>query len=883
MCIDIPALARKRVRMRTYIPLLSILLIVSGVHGETQTDRIINPFYDQPAWHLWTGDLSPVTYAAPASSGRGEQKSPPMREEVYSPTPFVDRKYPDFSGWTEQSRLPGLKTFDTPPEVAGSWDDCYMTMDFAHSGMPASWGVDGESLSLKGQFININYGMPTNALQLHALGVNFTSQSFAQRGRPLVDDFETVDETERHFFFANSVRATPSHVWYEDKDPEKVKDTYDGLFGHSFHSLGQSGSETRALFKMMTAGACMPRETKDLLKKHGAYASALLTLFKAALPYVDIEGKDVPYEHELRHRPVYSSEGKLGHPHFCPANPYYHAYDDARHIRGMVELARGMTVAPPVALLKLIDITVQKDGETLVDGAAYDSRIKSANRTVLRIWGNPGETITVRMDARESYDLQGLDLEYSWHRIYPGQKNVTVSEDTTPGVWKLTARHDPKLPKGRIPVMLVTRNGSKVPSNPAFVNFYWPEEDEREDYWHYRGPEGEKESGVVREVTQNRRPLLRLGVDGDALWCRPGDTAAFSVEAEDPDGSRCELYRWPGEIGELRGGRWEWPCPTDAVAGIHYVHLVASDRTGGYTGARVRVIVAEKLPLLEDGWRATVLGKPGVAGRAESSDGKVRLWAVGRELHGGTSEGLFVYRPFSSDVDLICKPMAMTNQVGSLTPAELGLLVRESHTDFAKYALVSVTSGKAGDEPSCRLGLRPGHSTWGRVTREPDSGLGTAPSLLRLTRRGERLAGYVSAGDSVWEQMGAENEKLGGEILAGVAMAGGRPDVVTEGHVEWIEPNGIALPMFSFESKQKREKDGSYNSPVSVVIDAGGNDAEVRYTLDGSEVTKESSIYSEPITLEPPGKHVLRACARVGANSSDSVVAVVTIKGPVTE
>ena len=39
-----------------------------------------------------------------------------------------------------------------------------------------------------------------------------------------------------------------------------------------------------AVAKMLYAGAHLPRETKNLMKTHGVYPLAMLTIFKATLP-----------------------------------------------------------------------------------------------------------------------------------------------------------------------------------------------------------------------------------------------------------------------------------------------------------------------------------------------------------------------------------------------------------------------------------------------------------------------------------------------------------------------------------------------------------------------------------------------------------------------
>ena len=304
---------------------------------EDVSRTIINPYHAHSAWKLWALDPSPVTLNKPGFKG------------TFQPPPDVFRKYPILL--RKNSAKLTLEPLGKRP-LAGFWDDCYMSLDSHHTRLGA----------FKNQFIDGRSMKTARDVQtLLKLGVNFTSQSYADRGRAIVDDMLNNLNTERHFFFANGVRATPSHSSYSDGNQDKVTDLYDGLFASSYHSLGQSGSEMHAIYKMMAAGACMPRTTKNLLKKHGAYAIALLTIFKAALPYADAQGQALPYEHELRHRPTYSSNGSPSHLHYCPANAHYHGYDEVRHLQGMMDMARGLVSAPPVAVASLLSLTVKKN------------------------------------------------------------------------------------------------------------------------------------------------------------------------------------------------------------------------------------------------------------------------------------------------------------------------------------------------------------------------------------------------------------------------------------------------------------------------------------------------------------------------------------------
>ena len=455
---------------------------------------IRNPFHSTAEWRLWAQDSTSVTVTVRD------------KEVTLAPIPPEERRYPDLASPATVEGAPPLIPMTGTPAVAGSWDDCYLSLDGAHSNLRAP----------QGQFLIAppylaRDGADTPVELLRRLGVNFTSQSYSRRGRQIVDDFANNDNTERNCFFANVVRATPAYRYYMDADPAQNHDEYDGLYGHSYQSVGQSGSEIHGLYKMMMAGAAMPRATKDLLKRHGLYAPALLTLFKAALPYCEASGAPLPYEHELRHRPAYSSSGNVDHAHFCPANVHYHGYDEARHLRAMTEMAARLDTPPPVAVVKLIDFSVRKEGKTLVDRQTADERLKSVNATLIRIWGNEGETLEARVDLGASYDLLDRPLEFHAHRLYPLQSNVRIQAENAKGVYRITAAHDPAIPKGRLPVLLFATCGAPIPSNPVFVNFYWPGPGELADYPHGdRDDESEDRDPATSRTLQSGSPALRV-------------------------------------------------------------------------------------------------------------------------------------------------------------------------------------------------------------------------------------------------------------------------------------------------------------------------------------------------------------------------------------
>lgn len=851
--------------------------------------QIHNPFYQTPAWRLWTQDDSPVAF-----EGQKSRTDAKRTRTEYAPPAAKDRKYPDFSDPKGPAGLPKLVHTEALPELAGWWDDGYMTLDGAHTNMPSTWSDgQGGSISISGQYIHVNYGYSFHPAARFALGCNFTSQSFAGRGRHIVDDTASNEETERFFFFANCLRATPSHASYEDKNAAGVHDAYDGLFGHSYQSLGQSGSETAACLKMMLAGGCLPRTTKDLLKLHGAYVIPLLTMFKAALPYADADGKLVPYQNELRHRPAYSSLGTIQHTHYCPVNPYYHAYDDPGQVGQMLAWARGMKAPPPIAILKMLDLTSEKGGKTVTLNPLIDDSIKSLNKTLAIIWGAPDETLTARVSLADSYDLTGRELTYEAYGVYPNHKNVAIQQEKG-GVFRITVRHDPKLPKGRIPVVLFARNGTDVPSNPVFVNFYWPEPGELVNYnWDRRPPAGQK----MLEVTRNLRPLVDFHAPYDTVFATPGQTLRVPLDAKDPEGFDIITYRWPGEAGRIEKGEYVLDVATDAPGGFYPVHLIFSDGTGGYTGRLLKVCVAPKAPTLPEGWSFSTVGIPAASGTVQTDGQSLAFAGVGAEVRGRGDTGSFAFRKVTGDFDIACRVGDLRVEGGEKAVGRIGLLARDRLEDFGLHGGAFARGNLAGE-----MSLTPCWdfrvNNWNRGRTDGDKTLATKAEYLRLIRHDKTLVALASSDGKTWEQLRQGGVSFGADCLVGVMVAvegprRGDANPLAGGTCTLVDPgSNIPLAVISGGSSEKPPKPDAKPAPVKVELLASGpTPAEtqpaastksagpmIRYTLDGSEPTEKSAQYTMPIPIETKGRTEVRARLYIAGKGGDVVVTVVNVE-----
>lgn len=521
---------------------LAVVLCTAGAaFGADETIR--NPYYRTPEWKLWHHDPAPVVSDKLIAPGQmGQLAPPPESARVWPDDP--DPKAP-------LGTFLAFRKTDWPErKYAGFWDDVYLSLDAndprakpptPHSWMPgvAAWtGKFGNAVPpLSRAFMSI-YGPRS----VGEFGVNFTSQSTTGMGNDIADCAPRLARIEQGMYFANCLRAGPAaNGAYGESDYYRMEDRYQALAPCYYNSCGQSNSETKALVKMMIAGAYLPKEMKPELKRNGLYIATLLYIWKAALPV------DAPYDSELRHRVAYCSSGDSLGAHYL-VNRAFHLYDDTAHLANMVAMAKSMTVAPPVPLLKKVELTGGTEIYFL--------------KTAALIHQKKGETAMLRVSTADSFDLAGRPLMFRWKVLY-GNPRTTVEREGASDIYRITVPPDEKLPKGRTSILLIANNGVHD-SNPACVNIYRP------------------------DGAANRRPTIE-GPSDRVIF--PGERVTFDVKAEDPDGFPVTLHRRSGEVGTLAGNTFTWDCPATTPEGVYPVTILASDGTTGTNSRQVFITV----------------------------------------------------------------------------------------------------------------------------------------------------------------------------------------------------------------------------------------------------------------------------------------------------
>ena len=559
---------RRRVCM-----VISVFFVLPGVllaQDASSSDAgpvIVNPCFPRARWRVWRDDATPLRNVA--SMTRVKKQIKPITVTL-EPTPAERRIYPR-ERLQEGEPIVWAVRRRPPREFAGVWDDVYASWSGLHGYVRWQWAAkDGSRVSLKQGGVDqiMHFVERQKTKEILRCGINFVHQSTTGMGHTLANSKLTA--VYERIYFADCLVTAPAHASYSEDQADRTKDLFLAHVPTFFHSVGSSNSETMAITKMIIAGGYLPPATKRRLKQNGLYPSAMLYLWKAALPY------HVPYDHELRHRIAYRSlgdersfQGRYGHAGAERGNLAlaFHRYDEVAHLRNMIRMAQDMDVPPPEAVFDRMEVE---------GGKVVYKLHKSA-----LILQEPGEDITIRVSTDRCYDLDHRPLQVRWKLLY-GTPATTCRPDAAAGRWVIRVPWDGTLPEGRTAIALIANNG-RYDSNPAIITIFRKKYDLPPSGWTPR--DYKYDSPYV-----NRRPVL-IGLQDEIV--RPGQTVELDLHAVDPEGQPVRFYRRAGEPGELDGSRFRWHVPRRPDRSVYGVTIMASDGSAGnsYTAQRVHFVI----------------------------------------------------------------------------------------------------------------------------------------------------------------------------------------------------------------------------------------------------------------------------------------------------
>jgi uncharacterized repeat protein (TIGR03806 family) len=167
----------------------------------------------------------------------------------------------------------------------------------------------------------------------------------------------------------------------------------------------------------------------------------------------------------------------------------------------------------------------------------------------------------------------------------------------------------------------------------------------------------------------------------------------------------------------------------------------------------------ERAPELPKGWSSADIGDVGVTGGASYLNGGFQLLASGADIWENADSFHFTSRELGGDSTIVARVAAMQYT----DPwAKAGLMLRDNDTPGSKYVFVALTG-----QGSSVLQLR---STANQATSSTDGPQSKPPSWLKLVRKGDLFAGFVSTNGTDWVSVGSTTNTLGKNISAGLAV-----------------------------------------------------------------------------------------------------------------
>ncbi len=139
-------------------------------------------------------------------------------------------------------------------------------------------------------------------------------------------------------------------------------------------------------------------------------------------------------------------------------------------------------------------------------------------------------------------------------------------------------------------------------------------------------------------------------------------------------------------------------------------------------------------------WVTTDIGSPTIPGSAQYASGVFTLSGAGTDIWGELDEFHYVYQPVSGNGEIIAR---VTSQTPTDGWAKAGIMIKESATAGAPYALLAVTPAN---------GYAFQHTVETNVSGQPYA---FPNAWMKLTRSGNTIEAYTSPDGISWSAMGS--------------------------------------------------------------------------------------------------------------------------------
>jgi hypothetical protein len=218
--------------------------------------------------------------------------------------------------------------------------------------------------------------------------------------------------------------------------------------------------------------------------------------------------------------------------------------------------------------------------------------------------------------------------------------------------------------------------------------------------------------------------------------------------------------------------------------GILYYYTVTASNAKGESASSYETAIAAGLPFP---WMQQDIGNVSVKGGTTFDGKQFTIEAAGNDSVGTHDELHFTYQPLLDNGEIIARLVPQPSSQFS----EMGLMFREGLTDHSPFVSLTVYPAKTGqielpdwrvklitrnvagvkpDTNTVSLSLSESAVTWGRLT---------GYVWLRLQRRKNSFAGFISYDGKEWKRLPDVDLPLHKSLLAGLSVSSGMPHSTT--------------------------------------------------------------------------------------------------------
>jgi hypothetical protein len=223
--------------------------------------------------------------------------------------------------------------------------------------------------------------------------------------------------------------------------------------------------------------------------------------------------------------------------------------------------------------------------------------------------------------------------------------------------------------------------------------------------------------------------------------------------------SRVDFYQGAISIGSSTASPYSvsW---NNVVAGTYTLTAKVTDtKNATATSSPVSITVTSAGGGLPSPWVNSDIGSVGAKGSASYLNGVYSMSGAGSDIWGSADAFNFLYRPLTGDGQIIAR---LASEQNTNAWAKAGLMIRETLTAAASYAMMAVTPTN-GTTFQRRLSS----GSFYLASTGPTM---AAPCWLKLVRSGNTFTGYVSTDGVTWVLAGSDTIVMQSTVYIGLAL-----------------------------------------------------------------------------------------------------------------